>query len=137
MTAVHFRASENERRLKSETEKLEVYRRELVLLQRDMNKEVVILQSEIDTEVRDLSYLEAEFRDLEKHYLEMRATVAKKRERKEMLTAHLATIISHHELRRADRLNELMSRMSQTSGSGSGGSSGNSAAATSGGFSGF
>jgi hypothetical protein len=106
---------DHERRLKTESEQLDVYRRELALLQRDLNKEVVILQGEIDAEVRDVSALESEFRELEKQYLEKKALLARKRERKDMLTSHLATIISHHELRRADRLNELMSRMSSSS----------------------
>jgi RAB6-interacting golgin len=124
---------DHERRLADETARLEVYRKELALLQKDMNKEVAILQGEIDNETRDLSSLESEFRDLEKQYTAMKKLVAQKRERKQMLTAHMCTIISSHESRRADRLNELMARMSTSGGGGSGGASGLASAGSGGG----
>jgi RAB6-interacting golgin len=86
-------------------------KRELAILDKDLQKDVGILQAEIEEESRHLAIIEAEFVEVERRYKELQSTIGKKKERKKMLTLHLSTIIGHHESRKADRLNELMEQV--------------------------
>ena len=72
------------------------------------------MQNEIDTETREIDVLEVEFKEVQQRFFALQKTLEKKKERKTQLTSHLSTIISHHETRKANKLNELLSMTGET-----------------------
>jgi len=84
---------------------------ELKKLDVQLSNDVSILRNQI--EVASLDFMEAQkrFDRAEREYLDAKVELFTKRERKELLTGHLCTIIEQNELRKAKKLSDLMDKL--------------------------
>ncbi|XP_054275615.1 RAB6-interacting golgin [Macrosteles quadrilineatus] len=84
---------------------------ELKKLDVQLSNDVSILRNQI--EVASLDFMEAQkrFDRAEREYLDAKLALFTKRERKELLTGHLCTIIEQNELRKAKKLSDLMDKL--------------------------
>ncbi|KAG8278396.1 hypothetical protein J6590_021297 [Homalodisca vitripennis] len=84
---------------------------ELKKLDLQLSNDVSVLRNQI--EVASLEFLEAQkrFDRAEKEYLDAKLALFTKKERKELLTGHLCTIIEQNELRKAKKLSDLMDKL--------------------------
>ncbi|KAB0796582.1 hypothetical protein PPYR_10643 [Photinus pyralis] len=96
---------------KEEAQKLEKIRSEFKKLDMLLSGDVKILRHQI--EIASLDYMEAEKRyyRVEKEYLDAKLALHQRMERKEMLTEHLCAVIEKNEERKAEKLNELLSKL--------------------------
>lgn len=115
----------------AEANKLQDIKSELAKLDSDLASDVAILRKQIDAAslhfsnveyvlvaIMPLDSNETFFSSFRKNYLNIENLFLKAKvdlhqalERKEMLTEHLCTIISHNEERKAKRLSELMEKV--------------------------
>uniref|UniRef100_A0A1B6FQ09 RAB6-interacting golgin n=2 Tax=Cuerna arida TaxID=1464854 RepID=A0A1B6FQ09_9HEMI len=84
---------------------------ELKKLDLQLSNDVSVLRNQI--EVASLEFMEAQkrFDRAEKEYLDAKLALFTKKERKELLTGHLCTIIEQNELRKAKKLSDLMDKL--------------------------
>ncbi|KAJ2944182.1 hypothetical protein O0L34_g18159 [Tuta absoluta] len=91
-----------------EVQRLEKIKRELQILDGRFSQDVAVLRKKIDQAC--LTYAEAEkhYLKVEKDFLQAKIQLQKEKEKKELLTEHLCTLITHNETRKAQKLETLM-----------------------------
>uniref|UniRef100_A0A1B6LGX1 RAB6-interacting golgin n=1 Tax=Graphocephala atropunctata TaxID=36148 RepID=A0A1B6LGX1_9HEMI len=94
-----------------EARRLSQIEEELKKLDLQLSNDVSVLRNQI--EVASLEFMEAQkrFDRAEKEYLDAKLALFTKKERKELLTGHLCTIIEQNELRKAKKLSDLMDKL--------------------------
>lgn len=94
-----------------EAQKLDEIRSEFKKLDMLLSGDVKILRHQI--EIASLDYMEAEKRyyRVEKEFLDAKLALHQRSERKDMLTEHLCAVIEKNEERKAEKLNELLSKL--------------------------
>lgn len=95
----------------AEANKLQEIKSELAKLDSDLASDVAILRKQIDAASLHFSNVEKNYLNIENLFLKAKVDLHQALERKEMLTEHLCTIISHNEERKAKRLSELMEKV--------------------------
>uniref|UniRef100_A0A1Q3F2N0 RAB6-interacting golgin n=1 Tax=Culex tarsalis TaxID=7177 RepID=A0A1Q3F2N0_CULTA len=95
----------------AEANKLQDIKAELAKLDSDLASDVAILRKQIDAASLHFSNVEKNYLNIENLFLKAKVDLHQALERKEMLTEHLCTIISHNEERKAKRLSELMEKV--------------------------
>ncbi|GLV32039.1 Golgin RAB6 interacting [Carabus blaptoides fortunei] len=79
-----------------------------------LSNDVAILRHQIEIVSVDFMEAQKRYHRIEKEFLDAKMVLHQKLEKKEMLTEHLCAIIEKNEERKADKLNELMTRLSVT-----------------------
>ncbi|KAF2899369.1 hypothetical protein ILUMI_06812 [Ignelater luminosus] len=94
-----------------EAQRLNEVREEFKKLDALLSTDVKILRKQI--ELASLDYMEAQKRyyRIEREFLDAKLYLHQKLEKKEMLTEHLCAIIEKNEERKAEKLNELLSKL--------------------------
>ncbi|KAI9555761.1 hypothetical protein GHT06_018277 [Daphnia sinensis] len=92
----------------SETLKLQKIQEELSKLDANLSNDVCILRSHIEMASVELAEAEKRYLKAEHEFVEAKQLLFSKRERKDLLTEHLCTIIEQNEMRKARRLTDLM-----------------------------
>lgn len=95
----------------AEANKLQEIKSELGKLDSELASDVAILRKQIDAASLHFSNVEKNYLNIENLFLKAKVELHQALERKEMLTEHLCTIISHNEERKAKRLSELMEKV--------------------------
>jgi len=95
------------KRMEEEQRKLTFIRNELAKLDQSLAKNINMLRAEIETVGREVHRLQKDFDYKEKEYLAARKVLAKTKQRKLLLTAHLDYIILTNEKEKAQKLTEL------------------------------
>ncbi|XP_058835190.1 RAB6-interacting golgin [Topomyia yanbarensis] len=95
----------------AEASKLQEIKEELGRLDSELASDVAILRKQIDAASLHFSNVEKNYLNIENLFLKAKVELHQAHERKEMLTEHLCTIISHNEERKAKRLSELMEKV--------------------------
>ncbi|EAT36128.1 AAEL011765-PA [Aedes aegypti] len=95
----------------AEANKLQEIKTELGKLDTELATDVAILRKQIDAASLHFSNVEKNYLNIENLFLKAKVELHQALERKEMLTEHLCTIISHNEERKAKRLSELMEKV--------------------------
>nr|XP_022321119.1 RAB6-interacting golgin-like isoform X3 [Crassostrea virginica] len=103
--------TERQRKAREEAQKLSHIQKELQLLDNRLSADVTLIRSRIESSSKD--YLEAQRRydRAEREFIEAKMDLQKKSELKEQLTEHLYTIIHQNELRKAEKLSQLMNEL--------------------------
>ncbi|XP_057368895.1 RAB6-interacting golgin-like [Daphnia carinata] len=98
------------RKMKTQTEalKLQKIQEELSKLDANLSNDVCILRSHIEMASAELAEAEKRYTKAEHEFVEAKQLLFSKRERKDLLTEHLCTIIEQNEMRKARRLTDLM-----------------------------
>ncbi|XP_055532780.1 RAB6-interacting golgin [Wyeomyia smithii] len=95
----------------AEASKLEEIKAELGKLDSELASDVAILRKQIDAASLHFANVEKNYLNIENLFLKAKVELHQALERKEMLTEHLCTIISHNEERKAKRLSDLMEKV--------------------------
>lgn len=95
----------------AEVNKLQEIKGELGKLDSELATDVAILRKQIDAASLHFSNVEKNYLNIENLFLKAKVDLHQAHERKELLTEHLCTIISHNEERKAKRLSELMEKV--------------------------
>lgn len=95
----------------AEVSKLQEIKVELGKLDSELATDVAILRKQIDAASLHFANVEKNYLHIENLFLKAKVDLHQAHERKEMLTEHLCTIISHNEERKAKRLSELMEKV--------------------------
>ncbi|XP_065075536.1 RAB6-interacting golgin-like [Ochlerotatus camptorhynchus] len=95
----------------AEANKLQEIKSELGKLDSELATDVAILRKQIDAASLHFSNVEKNYLNIENLFLKAKVELHQALERKELLTEHLCTIISHNEERKAKRLSELMDKV--------------------------
>jgi len=90
-----------------ESKKLAFVKTELAKLDQSLSTNISVLRTEIEKVGREEADAQADFDAKEKAYLISRKNLAKKKQRKQLLIAHLDHIILNNERQKADKLREL------------------------------
>lgn len=90
-----------------ESKKLAFVKAELSKLDNSLSTNISVLRTEIEKVGREEADAQADFDAKEKAYLASRKDLAKKKQRKQLLVAHLDHIILNNERQKADKLREL------------------------------
>ncbi|XP_046652560.1 RAB6-interacting golgin-like isoform X2 [Daphnia pulicaria] len=98
------------RKMKTQAEALKIHQiqEELSKLDANLSNDVCILRSHIEIASVELSEAEKRYTKAEREFVEAKQLLFNKRERKDLLTEHLCTIIEQNEMRKAHRLTDLM-----------------------------
>lgn len=99
------------RQTSEEAKRLQNIQEELHKLDLLLSNDVGILRNQIED--ASLEFVEAQkrYNKAEKEFLEAKHTLFTKLEKKELLTRHLCTIIEQSEMRKAQKLSELMEKL--------------------------
>ncbi|XP_077297220.1 golgin, RAB6 interacting [Arctopsyche grandis] len=102
---------DREKQTAEEAIRLEKIKKELQTLDAQLSGDVSILRKQIDK--CSLAYAESEkqYHKIEMEFLAAKMHLQKEKERKEMLTEHLCTLIAHNESRKAKKLESLMDQL--------------------------
>ncbi|XP_075230435.1 uncharacterized protein LOC142329603 [Lycorma delicatula] len=94
-----------------EVKKLNEIEGELKKLDLLLSNDVAIIRNQIES--ASIDYMEAQKRydKAEKEFLDAKLDLFNKKERKELLTSHLCTIIEQNEMRKAKKLSDLMMQL--------------------------
>nr|XP_038946710.1 RAB6-interacting golgin isoform X1 [Rattus norvegicus] len=103
--------AERSRRTQAETMKLKRIQKELQALDDMVSADIGILRNRIDQASLEYSYARKRFDRAEAEYVTAKLDLQRKTETKEQLTEHLCTIIQQNELRKAQKLEELMRQL--------------------------
>ncbi|XP_021574906.1 RAB6-interacting golgin isoform X2 [Carlito syrichta] len=103
--------AERSKRTQAETMKLKRIQKELQALDDMVSADIGILRNRIDQASIDYSYARKRFDRAEAEYITAKLDLQRKTEIKEQLTEHLCTIIQQNELRKAQKLEELMHQL--------------------------
>ncbi|KAK3586999.1 hypothetical protein CHS0354_026719 [Potamilus streckersoni] len=103
--------SERQRKAKAESYKLEHIQRELSKLDSLLTADVQVIRNKIDIASREFNDAQRRYERAEKEFIESKLDLHKKSELKEALTEHLYTIIHQNELRKSNKLAELMKEL--------------------------
>ncbi|KAJ7338839.1 hypothetical protein JRQ81_012741 [Phrynocephalus forsythii] len=103
--------AERSKRTQAETVKLKRIQNQLQALDDMVSADIRILRNRIDQASLDYSYARKRYEKAEIEYVAAKLDFQKKTEVKEQLTEHLCTIIQQNELRKAQKLEELMQQL--------------------------
>ncbi|XP_012372503.1 RAB6-interacting golgin [Octodon degus] len=103
--------AERSKRTQAETMKLKRIQKELQALDDMVSADIGILRNRIDQASLEYSYARKRFDRAETEYVNAKLDLQRKTEIKEQLTEHLCTIIQQNELRKANKLEELMQQL--------------------------
>lgn len=103
--------AERSKRTQAETIKLKRIQKELQALDDMVSADIGILRNRIDQASLEYSYARKRFDRAEAEYITAKLDLQRKAETKEQLTEHLCTIIQQNELRKAEKLEELMQQL--------------------------
>ncbi|XP_071443689.1 RAB6-interacting golgin [Hetaerina americana] len=106
--------AERKKRTYEEANRLHKINEELQKLDNLLSNDVSILRDQIEAASLEYTVAQKRFDRAEKEYLDAKLILTGKLERKELLTAHLCTIIEQNELRKAQKLSELMEKLQIT-----------------------
>jgi len=98
-------------RVQREVQKLMFVQQELGKLDKSLTKNIDLLRIEIEKVGREVSNSQKDFDEKERLYLEARQELARKKQRKMLLTGHLDFIILTNERNKANKLAELEKQM--------------------------
>ncbi|XP_073973121.1 golgin, RAB6 interacting isoform X2 [Rhodnius prolixus] len=94
-----------------EVKKLNQIEEELKQLDSTLSNDVCILRNQIESASHDFMEAQKRFNRAEKEYVEAKMELFTKKERKELLTSHLCSIIEQNELRKAKKISDLMEKL--------------------------
>ncbi|KAK6628692.1 hypothetical protein RUM43_002507 [Polyplax serrata] len=94
-----------------EVKRLQKIQEELQKLDMSLSNDVGILRNKIEEASLDFMDAQKRYNKAEKEFLEARQNLHGKSEKKELLTKLLCTIIEQNELRKAQKLSELMEKL--------------------------
>ncbi|XP_060630332.2 RAB6-interacting golgin [Anolis sagrei] len=103
--------AERSKRTQAETIKLNKIQKQLQALDAMVSADIGILRNRIDQASLDYSYARKRYDKAETEYVAAKLDLQKKAELKEQLTEHLCTIVQQNELRKAQKLEELMHQL--------------------------
>ncbi|XP_046388065.1 RAB6-interacting golgin [Ischnura elegans] len=103
--------AERKKRTHAEANRLHKIQEELQKLDNLLSNDVSILRDQIEAASLEYTVAQKRFDKAEKEYLDAKLVLTGKLEKKELLTAHLCTIIEQNELRKAQKLSELMEKL--------------------------
>ncbi|KAJ6653871.1 hypothetical protein lerEdw1_008619 [Lerista edwardsae] len=103
--------AERSKKTQAETVKLKRIQNQLQALDDMVSADIGILRNRIDQASLDYSYARKRYDKAETEYVAAKLDLQKKTEIKEQLTEHLCTIIQQNELRKANKLEELMQQL--------------------------
>lgn len=95
----------------AETRKLDEVRDELAKLDTELAADVSILRKQIELATIRFNNVQKQYDSIEQLFLKAKLDLHQASEKKELLTEHLCTIITHNEDRKAKRLTELMEKV--------------------------
>lgn len=91
-----------------EVQRLSQIEEEMKKLDSHLSCDIAILRNQIELASVDFMEAQKRFDRAEREYLDAKLTLFNKKEHKELLVSHLCTIIEQNELRKSNRLSELM-----------------------------
>ncbi|XP_055315194.1 RAB6-interacting golgin [Sitodiplosis mosellana] len=100
----------------AEATKIAKIREELDKLDQELAADVEILRKEIEAVTLQYTATRENYHQIESQFLAAKLNLHQISEKKEMLTEHLCTIISHNEDRKAKKLTELLDKVGLNSG---------------------
>ncbi|CAG2215676.1 GORAB [Mytilus edulis] len=103
--------SERQKKAQEEARKLAHIQRELMILDNLLTADVNVIRSRIEIASREFLDAQKRYERAEKEFVESKVDLQKKSEQKESLTEHLYTIIHQNELRKSNKLSELMKEL--------------------------
>ncbi|XP_036298112.1 RAB6-interacting golgin isoform X2 [Pipistrellus kuhlii] len=103
--------AERSKRTQAETVKLKRIQKELQALDDMVSADIGILRNRIDQASLEYSNARKRFDKAEAEYVTAKLDLQRKTDIKEQLTEHLCTIIQQNELRKANKLEELMQQL--------------------------
>lgn len=95
----------------AEVKKIEEIKIELSKLDEDLAADVAILRKQIDLACIQYSNIQKHYNKIESTFLRAKMDLHNASEKKELLTEHLCTVITHNEDRKAKKLTELMDKV--------------------------
>ncbi|XP_055376763.1 RAB6-interacting golgin [Condylostylus longicornis] len=95
----------------AEAKKIEEIKNELAKLDQDLAADVAILRKQIETACINYANIEKHYNKVEQMFLKAKLDLHNASEKKELLTEHLCTVITHNEDRKAKKLTELMEKV--------------------------
>lgn len=95
----------------AEIRKIQEIKEELSKLDTDLAADVAILRKEIEAATLNYSNIQKNYQRVESQFLKAKLELYQACEKKELLTEHLCTVISHNEDRKAKKLSELMDKV--------------------------
>lgn len=95
----------------AEVKKIEEIKNELSKLDQDLAADVAILRKQIETACIHYSNIEKHYNKVEQMFLKAKLDLHHASEKKELLTEHLCTVITHNEDRKAKKLSELLEKV--------------------------
>ncbi|XP_065578326.1 RAB6-interacting golgin-like isoform X2 [Artemia franciscana] len=98
-----------------ETKKLQCIQKEMQKLDALVSNEVAILRQSIEAASLRLSDSQKRYERAEAEFIEAKKDLFDKKEKKELLTEHLCTIIERLEIIKADKLSELLKQLEESS----------------------
>ncbi|XP_031618290.1 RAB6-interacting golgin [Contarinia nasturtii] len=101
----------------AEATKIAKIREELDKLDQELAADVEILRKEIEAVTLQYTATKESYHQIESQFLTAKLNLHHISEKKEMLTEHLCTIISHNEDRKAKKLSELLDKVGLDAGS--------------------
>ncbi|XP_052093178.1 RAB6-interacting golgin-like isoform X2 [Mytilus californianus] len=103
--------SERQKKAQEEARKLAHIQRELMILDNLLTADVNVIRSRIEIASREFLDAQKRYERAEKEFVDAKVDLQKKSEQKESLTEHLYTIIHQNELRKSNKLSELMKEL--------------------------
>lgn len=103
--------SDRAKKTHEEVKKLTQIEEELKKLDSTLSNDVCILRNQIESASHDFMEAQKRFNRVEKEYVEAKMELFTKKERKELLTSHLCSIIEQNELRKAKKISDLMEKL--------------------------
>lgn len=107
--------SERQKKTQKEAEKLVHIQKELCKLDSLVSADVAILRNHIEQASVEFNESQKRYKKAEEEFVEAKIELFKRMERKEQLTEHLCTIIEENEMRKAQKLVELMDELEMES----------------------
>ncbi|XP_068728895.1 RAB6-interacting golgin-like [Montipora capricornis] len=98
-------------RTQAEAQMLSLVQKELSHLDSLLSADVAILRDKIEESSRDYLHAQKRYEKAEQEFVQAKMDLHRKTERKDLLTEHLYTIIRENELRKAKKLEELMTKL--------------------------
>ncbi|KAL5011903.1 hypothetical protein ScPMuIL_010454 [Solemya velum] len=103
--------NERQRKAIEESKKLTHIQRELSHLDTILSADVSIIREKIECSSRDFAEAQKRYERIEKMFIAAKIDLQRKSEIKDQLTEHLYTVINKNEVRKAQKLGELMKEM--------------------------
>ncbi|XP_072176470.1 uncharacterized protein [Diadema setosum] len=103
--------ADRKKKTQAEAKRLVYIQKELAKIENLLSNDVSILRDKIETSSREFSEAQRRYEKAEAEFVAAKINLHKKSEMKEALTEHLCTIIHQNELRKAKKLEELVSKL--------------------------